>query len=491
MAMTRPCMLASMSTMLLFSTTTNILMYCYAYFSLATAAAASYRNLDCIAFAPPLRVADTPLLRFQRSPLSHIVGSSAQRILTLQAPPPPFPADRRRQRDGRTNRSPILYSLPISDQDREPMQYYIRPYLKQLFLLCRPVNFPIVALFHMLGVHQAAQLWKSTLVSPASSSLLLPLLKHPSMLMVLLSLLLVTSTSMITNDYYDARNGVDSTTTTSNHNNENEHYHPLAQGEVPFSVTKTFDSYLYAILLLSSAFVPGVLSRLMVLGGAITTYLYTVHLKPRTWVKNLSCAALVAMSPVTSGLAAWHVLCGGAFLKSLGAGVSTVGAGGITIIPFHLIFKSPLLFLVVALFAGIMSREILMDITDCEGDAQAGIETVPVRYGKSVASRVALGCSLVSAMSACGASLIPWVTTFAVGGEYLRHLITVLPTISSLSTLLINSQARKVMLAVAGSGMLLWRTFSVWKTNGEDANLCERAIRESLISVLLVLASFL
>ncbi|KAL7540007.1 hypothetical protein ACHAXR_010351 [Thalassiosira sp. AJA248-18] len=290
---------------------------------------------------------------------------------------------------------------------------------------------------------------------------------------------------MITNDYYDARNGVDSAPGDGNADSENEHYHPLARGEVPFSVTKTFDSYLYAILLLSSAFVPGVISRIMVLGGAIITYLYTVHLKPKTWIKNLSCAALVGMSPVTSGLAAWHVLCEGSFLKSLAATASSL--------PFHLIFKSPLAFLVVSLFAGIMSREILMDVTDCEGDAQAGIETIPVRYGKNVASSVAMGCSFVSAISACGASLIPVITRVVEGGGSIKNLIA-MPSLSSLPTLptlLTNSPRRRVLLSVAGSGLLLLRTFSVWNTNGEDVNLAERAIRESFISVLLVLASFL
>ena len=93
-----------------------------------------------------------------------------------------------------------------NDQEQDKLQY-IRPYMKQLFLLCRPSNFPIVTLFHILGVHISLQLFQE-LVS-TSHSLFLPLLKNPSMLMVLLSLLLVTSTSMITNDYYDARDGVD------------------------------------------------------------------------------------------------------------------------------------------------------------------------------------------------------------------------------------------------------------------------------------------
>ena len=95
-----------------------------------------------------------------------------------------------------------------NDEEQDKKIQYVRPYLKQLFLLCRPTNFPIVTLFHMLGVYQAVQLWTVSSTSVAllpSHSLLLPLLREPSMIMVLLSLLLVTSTSMITNDYYDAR----------------------------------------------------------------------------------------------------------------------------------------------------------------------------------------------------------------------------------------------------------------------------------------------
>lgn len=438
-------------------------------FNLTLILTASHQSFKCEAFVPPLLVADD-VLRYRHSTLRNC-PVRGRPIPTKSQTPHAILVDERRKQKWKRGRSLILYSSPANaDQETGSV-----PYTKQLFLLCRPINFPIVALFHMMGVHQAARLWKSTVVpSPtAPPSLLLTLLKHPSMLMVMLALLLVTSTSMITNDYYDARNGVDSAASmNSSGSSENEHYHPLAKGEVPFSVAKMFDSYLYAILLLTSAFVPSTISRLMVIGGAITTYLYTLYLKPRTWVKNLSCAALVAMSPVTSGLAAWHVLCNG------GIG----GAGVDKKLQFHLIFKSPLSFLVVALFAGIMSREILMDITDFEGDAQAGIETIPVRYGKSVAARVALGCSCVSAVSACGSSIMRIVE----GGASLRYLITIPP-----QSFLTDFKCQSMLLAVAGSGSLLWRTINVWKTKGKDDNLCEKAIRESLISVLLVLASFL
>jgi hypothetical protein len=140
----------------------------------------------------------------------------------------------------------IYSSSTSADTKEEEKKNSIRPYLKQLFLLCRPINFPVVFLFHVLGVHRAVEFWKMTMQpvsTSSSSSMLVSLLKEPSMMMVLLALMLVTSTSMITNDYYDAKTGVDVVPDTNNEtNDEYEHYHPLAEGKVPFTVTKTFVS---------------------------------------------------------------------------------------------------------------------------------------------------------------------------------------------------------------------------------------------------------
>ncbi len=128
-----------------------------------------------------------------------------------------------------------------NDKKEESKSNYMLPYLKQLLLLCRPINFPIIFLFHVLGVHQALEFWKATM-QPASSPMLFSMLTTPSMLFVFMSLMLVTSTSMITNDYYDARLGVDVVPAAKEKSEEYEHYHPLAEGTVPFTVTKTFDS---------------------------------------------------------------------------------------------------------------------------------------------------------------------------------------------------------------------------------------------------------
>eukprot|EP00956_Cyclotella_meneghiniana_P019255 scaffold32876_cov46-Cyclotella_meneghiniana.AAC.2 len=380
-------------------------------------------------------------------------------------------------------------------------------YLTQLFLMMRPINFPIVSLFHILGVHLTVQLWKvshHTIIAStaaASSSLSNPILlstvlKHPSMIMVLLSLLLVTSTSMITNDYYDARNGVDvihddnNTISSSSYNNK----HPLVTGLLSYNITKTFDSILYAVLLLSSAFVPGVIPRLMVLSGAIVTYLYTVHLKPKTFIKNYSCAALVAISPVTSGLSAWEVL-NSSFLHHRYTTIATATTTAATTIPYwKMATTSPLSFLVMALFAGITSREIIMDITDYESDGQAGIRTVPVKYGTAVAANVALGWSLLSGVAACALPLRDGVPVLKrlmdCGWDNGIGMSAPLATIQKLGALLTTTIIRRLVLSVVGSVMLLYRAYSVVKTKGEDVDLAEKAVDSSLLSVLLVLASF-
>jgi len=384
-------------------------------------------------------------------------------------------------------------------QNNNNDNYNIRPHLRQLLQLCRPINFPVVVILHLLGIHQSVQLYQKSRVTAAATttsiSLLATLFKDPAMLMVLLSLLLVTSTSMITNDYYDAREGVDS---------PHDMRHPLAASAaataatiplphhgtdstitdivIPLSVAKYFTKCLYAILLLTSAFVPSIMARILVLGGAMITYLYTVHLKPITWMKNISCAALVALGPITSGCAAWHVL-----------RINSVIGSADVILPWFCILQSPLSFLVISLFFGIMGREVLMDIIDCVGDARAGIETIPVRYGKRIAANVALVCSLISSISACVMPM--WklccrmLLTMRGGGSPLG-LNTGGMTLT-LIAIVQKSEARRLLLSLVGSGMLLRRIYDVWWTTGEDNTLVNLAVDESLLSVLLVLASFL
>ena len=359
-----------------------------------------------------------------------------------------------------------------------------RDIFKQILsLFCHPMNFLIVTIFHILGVCQATTLLLSKLpptLSNNNNPLLLSLLMQPSMCIVLLSLLLITS--MIKNCNYDS--------CYYNETTDNEVVvNDTTNNEPPFSINKrTFDTYLYAILLLLSSSISGSLPRIMVSGGAIITYLYTTHLQTkfekRKWITNLGSAVLLTLSPLTSGLAACHVLSDASFLSKRGIfiGGASLDTDGLVStlhsLPFDLVFKSPLSFMMIALFGVLMSRELVMDmITNEIGAVKEGqIEDVAspgVQQRKQMAS-VILGCTILTALAACASSIVPFY-------NILMALIT-------------DSESRKAVLSVWGSTMLTWRAWRLWNnTKGEkkSVNLAERAVREGLIYAVMILASFL
>ena len=82
------------------------------------------------------------------------------------------------------------------------------------------------------------------------------------MLMVLASQIVLTCSSMVLNDYYDARTGVDVL------NSKNSF-------SVPPIVIKRFLSYLYASLLVGVVFLPGKIARMSVVSAAMLTFWYT------------------------------------------------------------------------------------------------------------------------------------------------------------------------------------------------------------------------
>ncbi len=62
---------------------------------------------------------------------------------------------------------------------------------------------------------------------------------------------------------------------------------------------------------------------------------------------------------------------------------------------------------------------------------------------------------------------------------------------SSLTALVTTPGTRRVLPSVAGSAMLVWRRYDGWRTKGKYSKLANHAMEESLMSILLVLASFL
>lgn len=354
----------------------------------------------------------------------------------------------------------------------------VKSCLKPLLKMTRPSNVPGVILFHIIGVHLAlkagnlAPLTTAAAASPSYKSVLLSTLLRPSMMVVLLTLLLTSATSMIVNDYYDARSGVDAAKARSSaarkrllgetadvKSSAELSAKPLATGEVPMRVAKRFLSCLYATLMISVAFVPGSPARLSVALGAMLTFWYTQHLKPRIWLKNVTCAALIALSPLTSGSAALHL--SNPMEGSVFRAMTSLGR------------------LVLVLFSGFMGREILMDVLDCESDRAAGVRTVPVRHGKRYATKTALGfTAIMSALAVIVPSAQLWNAISGLEGPL------------SLMKAWATPALRRALLAVIASGWMVWRAARVVFTEGNNLDLIERAVEEGKISVLLLLASF-
>ena len=324
---------------------------------------------------------------------------------------------------------------------------------------------------------------------------------------------------MIVNDYYDARNGVDAlkapqrrngngsnrnTVTSITYGNSNSAGHrlsdvrtsagsvlthssaipsslghkgirsekPLASGVVSLPVAKRFLSYMYATLLLSVTFVPGTPARLSIVTGAMMTFWYTQHLKPKTWLKNVSCALLMALAPLTSGAAVIH-------LKALSLAASTGVKRSIWNILGTTIGALGPLFL--ALFCGFMGREVFMDIKDFQGDKKAGIETVPVRYGRRFGTAVGFGFYGLMGLVAIMGPLLDLV--LGKGAASLGSMgILQLLQVPVLQRLLCGSLATILMC---------FRASQIYRTEGRDETILNKAIEEGKFSSLLVLASFL
>lgn len=298
----------------------------------------------------------------------------------------------------------------------------IRSCLPDLIAMTRPYNLPVVVLFHILGVYLAMQ----------GIGFRKVILK-PSMMVTLMALLLTSSTSMLVNDYYDFKLG----------NDAMKPFQPLTTpSRLPLNIAKRFLSYLYAGALLCVTAVPGVPARMSVVMGLMLTFWYTQHLKPRTWLKNAVCASLIALSPLTSGVAAMSL---------------TGTSGG----------WSPLFRVVSMLFLGILGREVTMDINDAQDDSMHGVRTVPVVYGTKFAAAIGLVCSTLVALMAL------------VG-----------PLGDSVSGVWRHGSLRRGILATVGGVAQLRRGWQVFQTEGKDADVVNTAVNEGLLTVVLLLASF-
>ena len=183
---------------------------------------------------------------------------------------------------------------------------------------------------------------------------------------------IVTTGSMLINDYHDHKLGVDNEVTKPGR--------PLVTGEVRPDTVKLVLKYMYASHLTLLCLVDTAWMRLWILANTLLTYLYSVHLKPITGVKNLTCAAIVSMAVGLGALAM-----GGGKASVLAVSRPMIAVGGL-----------------------IWHREIVMDVKDMDGDSKAGVRTLPVAFGADRAlllSLIPLAIGAIAAGTAPGGAV--------------------------------------------------------------------------------------
>ena len=262
---------------------------------------------------------------------------------------------------------------------------------------------------------------------------------------------------MLVNDYYDTRSGVDVSLSNK----------PLASGDVPLPIAKKVLSIMYGILLMIVATLQGTPTRLLVVMGTMMTFYYTKYLKPKTWWKNIVCAMLMSLAPLTSGYATLsHPF------------VLGVAQSNDTVIDLWMTWKAlgPLF---CSLFCGFMGREMIMDIKDCEEDKDAGIRTVPVSFGIETTTKIVLmfwiGTGFFSIMNPL---LDLWSASSSIGAGISSSLI-----VSR------GQSLRRLSLALIGSSWLIMRAAQLILTKGYDEKLLMNAIEEAKLNVLFILAA--
>ena len=294
----------------------------------------------------------------------------------------------------------ILFALLASISISYPLklkQTQLQPWLQ----LTRPHNIPASMIFPIAGALSD----NTNHFNPSSA------LETASIVAT------VTTASVVINSYHDAQLY-----------NDDPKNNPIASGSISSNHAKTLFSSLYlAALVPTFIVVENTTARLVILFSMATTYFYTEHLKPHVFIKNTAVASVTALAPYLG------------FITSLEQ-------------PPPFTTESTVFGLCLATFFGILSREILMDITDIETDAKTNrVVTIPVLYGVNVAL----------AFSAFSLIVMSCVCFY---------------------------YSKNVIIGEMGSLAMLYRIFEIYCTDKER---CPYAIRESTFTFLLVVASFL
>ena len=191
---------------------------------------------------------------------------------------------------------------------------------------------------------------------------------------------MISVASCIVNDFFDYAIGTDTL---------NAPDRPLPAGEIPPDHVIGVGLGCYVLVLMITALFSDFRLRFVLALSSAMTLAYTPVFKRLGLLKNITVAGVVASAPLAGALAA------GASSSSLWRVAGPMGL----------------------LFLGSVSREILMDIGDMEGDAAAGVKTFPVIFGK----HVSMGIALIALMSTFAVVVMAIFKAANVGSIALLH----------------------------------------------------------------------
>lgn len=150
--------------------------------------------------------------------------------------------------------------------------------------------------------------------------------------------------------------------------------------------------------------------RIIVAWSAALTLLYTPLLKRMTGVKNVVVAAIIAASPLSGALAAGAV-CDCVTSYQWFYNLMHQAAHAL----------SAVLATCTWAFLSVLHREVLMDITDVDGDRAAGVLTMPVVLGRPAALLFATACVAVASAYGMGLAVygngLAWLVCNADGTD--------------------------------------------------------------------------
>ena len=281
--------------------------------------------------------------------LAHcVLALVARRVAPLHAPIAHHRATQRRATQLRSVAQDVYARAPPDErraaQHAQPRARSLRDELPGLARMARPNTLPMGAALVAAGA------W-GTRGAPAAAADVGSALRLG---VAVACTTIVTAGSMLINDYFDHKHGVDTRATKPDR--------PLVAGDVRPATVKLVLKWAYAALLALICLIDTATMRLWVLANALATYVYTRHLKPVPVVKNAACAAVVAMAVGLGGLAR-------------GGGVGSLAPLGPAM----------------AATAGLIChREMLMDCKDRDGDALAGVRTAAVVFGRPRAAALSL-----------------------------------------------------------------------------------------------------